>query len=116
MIGRVVGVCIVAAGLAGCSSNVSSSDFAIAREAVRGSPAAFNAVVNSCVTTLERSSAQSRAGVAMVVNASVAAAPRIACRRMTRAMADGRLSRAEINGMANGSITPKMVRIMQGRG
>jgi len=99
--------------LSGCG--VSQANYAAGREALRGSPALRSDFVRTCTRNISRKPLATRRNVAKVMNTSVGAAPRVYCSRLTRGIASGRLSHADISAAARGQVTPAIIRVLQGR-
>jgi len=99
--------------LAGCG--VSQANYDAGREALRGSPSLRSDFVRTCTRNISRKPYATRRNIAKLMNASVSSTPRLYCSRLTRGIANGRLSRSDINAAARGQVTPTIVRVLQGR-
>ena len=99
--------------LAGCG--ISQTNYDASREALRGSPSLRNDFVRTCTRNISRKPYATRRNIAKLMNTSVAATPRLYCARLTRGIASGRLSHADINAAGRGQVTPTIVRVLQGR-
>lgn len=99
--------------LAGCG--ISQTNYDASREALRGSPSLRSDFVRTCTRNISRKPYATRRNIAKLMNASVSSTPRLYCSRLTRGIANGRLSRSDINAAARGQVTPTIVRVLQGR-
>ena len=95
--------------LAGCSRTMSSKDYAIMREEVRY-PEMRKAHMRACVKAFSRGGPEKRARLARLARASVASAPIVACQRMIRAVAQGRMTQEEFNGTGEPGKIAKIIR------
>lgn len=98
--------------LSGC---MSKNNYESAVTALDGSPALRAKQVENCIRNRSRASPIQRHNLAMLMNVSDAAADGAFCRRVVKAIANGRISYSEARGTMHGQITPNLVRIAQGR-
>jgi len=99
--------------LAGCG--ISQTNYDASREALRGSPSLRNDFVRTCTRNISQKSYATRRNIAKLMNASVSSTPRLYCSRLTRGIANSRLSHADISAASRGQVTPAIVRVLQGR-
>lgn len=99
--------------LSGCG--ISQTNYAAGREALRGNPALRSDFVKTCTRNISRKPYTTRRNIAKLMNTSVGATPRLYCSRLTRGIASGRLSHADISAASRGQVTPAIVRVLQGR-
>lgn len=112
------GVIVLAAACAvlvvGCAPAVNETNFAAGREALVGSPALYKQNVAKCVTSTRQNPILMEQ-IATFTNESKERAPELACERMTRAFRDGRYTHKIYIDARQGSISPELVKIIQGR-
>ena len=104
---------IAVAFLSGCG--VSASTYATGQQALKGSPAVRNDFIRTCTQKIRNKPFKTRQGIAKIANTSVSSAPRVYCTRLTKGMASGRLTHADINAASRGQVTPNIVKVLQGR-
>jgi hypothetical protein len=98
---------------AGCG--VSQSTYNSSRELLRGSPAIKSQFVANCAMSISRKPVATRQALAMIMNTSLRSAPGVYCRRVTQGIASGRISHSDLNAGTRGEVTPKVIRVLQGR-
>lgn len=108
----VVAILGMAFVLSGCG--VSASTYATGQQALRGSPAVRSDFIRNCTQRIRNKPLRTRQGIAKVANTSVSAAPRVYCSRLTRGIASGRLTHADMNAASRGQVTPNIIRVLQG--
>lgn len=97
--------------LTGCAP--SQQQFEAAREAVRGSEKTRAFAMRECTTKgWQRKNVQN---AAMLLDTTEKLAPRVACKRYLDAFRSGRLEYADAVAFKQGKITPKLIKILQGR-
>ncbi|EFG9152986.1 hypothetical protein BL864_005439 [Escherichia coli] len=106
-------VAMLAVAAAGCAPP--RAQFEAGVEVMRGSPAARQKVHRECMTAAARMTAKEKADMAMALNTSPARVGSLACSRIVAGITSGRLSYDDIRDLSSGRITPKMVRLLQGR-
>lgn len=99
--------------LSGCG--ISQANYDASREVLRGSPALRGDFVRTCTRNISRKPYKTRRNIAKLMNTSVGATPRLYCSRLTRGIASGRLSHADVSAASHGQVTPAIVRVLQGR-
>ena len=88
---------------------------AAAVEIVRGSKAAQDMVYADCVRNVSGNDRTRLANLAAVANTTPARAPRVICQRVVGGIVSGRITQADVAGMRRGQVSPKLVRVVQGR-
>lgn len=109
--------------LGGCTStqritpqNINPVQYASAAEALKGSPALRRAEIQSCVTKARRYGPRQAESVRLVMNLSAGRDVEATfCQRAVASVVSGRLSYADYKALQANQITPKFIRIMQGR-
>lgn len=98
--------------LGGC---ISETKYAAISEAYKGSPALRREEIRQC-NLRDRASPIQREKLAVVMNLPPRSNPvPILCRRMVESVASGKLTYEDYRTIRVGQITPKLVRILQGR-
>ena len=98
--------------LGGC---ISETKYAAISEAYKGSPALRREELRRC-NLQARAAPIQRAKLAVVMNLPPRSDPvPVLCRRMIESVASGKLSYEDYRTIRAGQITPKLVRILQGR-
>lgn len=103
---------IAAALLAGCG--VSASTYATGQQALKGSPAVRSDFIRNCTQKIRNKPLKTRQAIAKVANTSVKAMPGVYCTRLTRGIASGRLTHADVNAASRGQVTPNTIKVLQG--
>ncbi len=96
--------------LAGCVP--SKQEYAAIQETVRGSAKARKFALSQCMSGWN---AVQRKNASIILDTSEKAAPQIACSRAVEAVRSGKLDYQDIVDIKRGKITPKLVKIFQGR-
>ncbi len=96
--------------LGGCTSSrqMTGRDYAIMREQIRTDPEMRRAHLQACIKAWSR---VDQAGLARLARTTPARASSVACQRMVRAVASGRMTIAEFKGPG---ITPRLASIIRG--
>ncbi|MBC2885456.1 hypothetical protein H7Q97_08555 [Ochrobactrum sp. CM-21-5] len=110
---NIVSIVAMAVLLSGCG--VSASTYATGQQALSGSPALRSDFIKTCTQRIRSKPLKTRQGIAKVANTSVSAAPRVYCSRLTKGIASGRLTHADMNAASRGQVTPNIVKVVQGR-
>lgn len=101
--------------LSSCTTTASKSNFETGATALAGSERLREAVTERCIARARNFSPEARHNAALVMDVKDSQADRLSCTRMVNAIATGRLTYAEVEAMRYGHISPKIVRILQGR-
>lgn len=112
---RLAALVMSAAALSGCAKPTDRATFAVQRETMIGSPAAFRHHVLKCVGQLGRDPGRA-AELIRLANAPADRGVEIVCERYMAAIRDGRLSHDDYVGLVNRDYTPQRIRILQGAG
>lgn len=96
--------------LAGCAP--SKQEYAAIQETVRGSAKARKLAMSQC---LKDWSSSSRRNASIILDVSEKDAPRLACARTIEAVRSGKLEYQDIVDIKRGNVTPKLVKMLQGR-
>lgn len=110
---QLLAACLLGMCVSGCG--ISRTNYDTGREVLRGSPAVRSQFVQTCTRSISRKPLATRQRMAKVMGTSLRNTPSVYCRRMTRGIASGRISHADLNGAARGHVTPKVIRVLQGR-
>jgi hypothetical protein len=97
------------------SAGCSTGNYDVARTALQGSPGLRSQTISNCGRMIDRKPLATRRNMATVMNTSTKNVSRLYCQRIIRAIASGRLTRADIQAGARGQLTPNIVRVVQGR-
>jgi hypothetical protein len=109
--------------LGGCTSpqritpqNINPVQYASASEALKGSPALRRAELQNCVAKARRFGPREIESVRLVMNLPTRQdVPTTYCQRAIAAVASGRLTYADYQAVRANQITPKLIRVIQGR-
>lgn len=71
--------------------------------------------IGSCTTTFGNMSAQKRQNIAVIAGTSTSSMPSTLCKRLVQGIVSGKLTRADINSVTSGTLTPNAFKIIQGR-
>lgn len=115
MIYRILALCVVAAGLAGCARGISAQQFDDVQAAMRQSPALRRAIKSECAVKLSQAPYEKRASWAAIMHTTPAASPRLFCIRVLRAVVAGRISYADYTAALRGNFSPQLIRVVQNR-
>ncbi len=110
---KAISTVVLALTLTGCG--VSASRYELGQQVLKGSPALQNDFIKNCAQRLRNKPLQERQTLAAFANTSVAALPRVFCSRVTKGVASGRLSYADVNAAKRGQPTVNMIKVLQGR-
>jgi hypothetical protein len=113
LVGRYVLLALCAIVLSGCG--ISQASYDASREALRGSSSLRSDFVRNCTRNIARKPYRTRRNIAKVMNTSVRSVPRLYCSRLTRGITSGRLSHSDISAASRGQVTPRIIRVLQGR-
>jgi hypothetical protein len=109
---RCLGVVAVCLALAGC---MTQEKYEAVSTALEGSASLRAKAVNDCSLKSSDWTKQATETAALLLEVPASRAPRLACQRTVNAVASGKLSYHDMIKMRRGEITPKLVRILQGR-
>ncbi|WP_148640198.1 hypothetical protein [Aureimonas sp. AU20] len=101
----------------GCTSTrpISPTNYAAYAEGLKGSPALRQDEIQKCASNL-RVNPQKRETLRKLMNLAPGRDPLpLACRRVTDAIASGRLTYRDMEQVRTGQATPKTIRILQAR-
>ena len=109
--------------LAGCTTsqritarNITPVQYASVTEALKGSPALRRNELRTCVAKTRRAAAAQHAAMAALMNLSPRQDPAtVYCQRAMQAFVSGRISYADFQQLRDNQISPKFIRIIQGR-
>lgn len=111
MVRRITTSLLLLVALAGCST-VSSRDYAVLREELRTDPQARRAAIADCTKDFAKGSPSDRQNLAALAGTSAARAPAVACERIFRAIASGRISHEDFT--ASRGDYSKWIAVMRG--
>lgn len=114
MIGRIATAAFLAAGLAGCASGPSRTNFAAGQTAMNADPQLRRDAQGLCVDMIGASTPYQRNYWASVMHTTPRAAPRVFCSRFMRGVASGRVNYDDINAARAGTLTPNMRSVLRG--
>lgn len=97
------------------SACMTQNNYQVTQEALRGSPALRSDFQQTCIDGTRQQPLANRQAMAKLMNVSVNQAPRTYCQRVTRGIANGRIKLSDMRSGGRGSMTPNMVRVLQGR-
>lgn len=97
------------------SACMTQNNYQVTQEALRGSPALRSDFQRTCVNGTRQQPLANRQMMAKLMNVSVNSAPQTYCQRVTRGIANGRITLADMRSGGRGQMTPNMVRVLQGR-
>ena len=97
--------------LGACASRATVQDYAVYREEIRSDRQARRDATAQCVRTFSEGDRNWRVTLAAMARASIPRAPAVACQRIVRAIADGRLTYQDVYGRAGG---PKLYAVIRG--
>lgn len=105
----------LSAGLIISGCGMSPKTYEAGQALFNGSPAVRSDFINSCTQRIRAKPLKTRQVIANVANTSLASAPKVYCTRFVKGVASGRLTLADINAIKGGTITPTMIKVVQGR-
>ncbi len=97
--------------LAGCSTSMSSRDYAVLRESMASDPQARREAVRNCTQRFAGKSLEYRRNLARIARTSVARGPSVVCQRFYRGIANGRLTYADFQSDSS----TKWIAVISGR-
>lgn len=109
---RCLGILAVCLALTGC---MTQEKYEAISTALEGSASLRAKAVNDCSAKSANWTKNATETAALLLDVPADKAPRLACQRTVNAAASGKLTYEDVIKMRRGEITPKMVRILQGR-
>jgi hypothetical protein len=102
--------------LAGCATTASRQEkYETSKAILQGSPKVKQRAMDNCMAKIKTHSLEKRQNMADVANTTVDKLPGVFCSRVIDGLADGRVSYNDYNAVLNGSVTPNMIKVVQGR-
>jgi hypothetical protein len=99
--------------VSGCTTT--RENYETGATALAGSKSLRNEVTQKCIAHARYSNPHARHNAALLMDVRDTEVDRLACSRMVSAIASGRLSYEEAMALHYGRLTPKIVKILQGR-
>lgn len=106
---------VLLCGLAVSGCTTTRENYETGAAALAGSKSLRNDVTQKCIAHARYSNPRARHNAALVMDVNDSQVDRLACSRMVNAVASGRLSYEEATALHYGRLTPKIVKILQGR-
>lgn len=105
---------LLTAGLMGCTS-VTEGRYKTVQTVLETSEGR-DRLVERCIEKMKKMSIQARRDMAAITRSSLESAPSVGCKRVTVAIASGRLSQKELANMSNPAADhSNLIRVLQGR-
>lgn len=109
---RCLSVFALCLALTGC---MTQEKYEAVSTALEGSASLRAKTINDCSAKSSDWTKSATETAALLLEVPASKAPRLACQRTVNAVASGKLTYQDVIKMRRGEITPKLVRILQGR-
>lgn len=109
---KLVTACAAVTILAGCG--VSEGRYKEV-QGLLAKPERQKAEIGYCSNMFGNMPMKSRQNIAVISGLSVSSMPTILCKRLVQGIVSGKLTRADVNSVSNGNLTPGAFKVIQGR-